>query len=325
MPRLLFCIFLWCCSVYCWAQTPLESAYQNVNSGSSLPEDLLASRTAVFLKVPSVANDHPRYWKSLAREMHTTLVSLKIDAVAYYQWQDLNAGIDATNSFMQTLLNRDISQVIILELRDNQYIFTIIPTHDDPSFLDTSAATWQAKGPELAGILEGLSLAVRARGLEVANFLVVEGAEFFTDTPVFKKNRFESFQPDLKLDKLAIPVEGGDNPEELQLPENLESQAVFQHYPFQYEFVDYQKGEDLLRRAGFQYVLLCLYAPEASVKDLLDYQGASEAGSQMVYKFYMRHIISGDIYLGDEWDAASTRQQALSNHINNFKRSLKIE
>ena len=35
----------------------------------------------------------------------------------------------------------------------------------------------------------------------------------------------------------------------------------------------------------------------------------------MVYKYYVKHINSGDIYLGEQWDGDDNWQDALSNHI----------
>jgi hypothetical protein len=35
----------------------------------------------------------------------------------------------------------------------------------------------------------------------------------------------------------------------------------------------------------------------------------------MVYKYYVKHINSGDIYLGEQWDGDDTWQDALFNHI----------
>jgi len=46
---------------------------------------------------------------------------------------------------------------------------------------------------------------------------------------------------------------------------------------------------------------------------------------QPVYKFYFRHIDSGDVFLGTKWDADLTWQQALKNQLKGFKIEFKIE
>lgn len=321
---LIYCLLLG--TLVAEAQTPLEAALANVKQGSTLPENLLSGRTAVFMKVPPQDSpQHPQHWQHLAAMLHETLVPLQVDAVAYYQWQDLNSGIDATRSFFETLNGREISQVIIVELADTRYSLTIVPTTSGSGFLDSQADTWFSSGEHFEGLLVNLAAAVKSRGLEVDNFLVVEKPEFFVDTGIFKSNRFETFQPDLKLDKLAVPLFGNDNPEDIRDERNEQLQSIMTRYPFKYELVDYAKGEDIFRRAGFQYILLNLYAPEPTLRKLLDYRDDQGNETKMAYKFYVRHIISGDIYLGDQWDADSSWEVALNSFITNLKRSLKVE
>jgi hypothetical protein len=48
------------------------------------------------------------------------------------------------------------------------------------------------------------------------------------------------------------------------------------------------------------------------------------AANTVVYKFYVRHIDSGNIFLGTKWDADTTWQDALKNFIGGFKAELKI-
>jgi len=305
-------------------QTLLQQAYDQLSPGATLPENILASRTAVFLNLPPQTNEqHPLHWKPVANTLHSALVGLKIDAVAYYSWQELNSGIDASASFFEVLKGRNIEQVIILSFNQGRYDLYIVPTKDHDMFLDPEAPNWHLAGADLQGVLTQLSDKIKSTGPELANFLVVEQPEFFNDTRMFRSNRFETYQPDLKLDKLAVPLLVTENPEELSNPDNLNLQQVMSAYPFRYELVDYKRGEELLKRAGFQYILLSLYAPESSVRALLDYQSTGDEG-RMVYKFYIRHLNSGDIYLGDTWDASASYETALQNHIDHLKVALKV-
>jgi len=41
-----------------------------------------------------------------------------------------------------------------------------------------------------------------------------------------------------------------------------------------------------------------------------------------VYKYYIKHIYSGDVYLGTGWDADETWQEALQNHMDNLLKAL---
>ena len=43
-----------------------------------------------------------------------------------------------------------------------------------------------------------------------------------------------------------------------------------------------------------------------------------------VYKFYFKHIDSGNVFLGTKWDADLTWEQALKNQIKGFKAELKV-
>ncbi|NJN41443.1 MAG: hypothetical protein HC811_03585 [Flammeovirgaceae bacterium] len=44
----------------------------------------------------------------------------------------------------------------------------------------------------------------------------------------------------------------------------------------------------------------------------------------VVYKYYIRHIDSGNTFLGTKWDADIRWEDALRNHIKNFKAELNI-
>ena len=43
----------------------------------------------------------------------------------------------------------------------------------------------------------------------------------------------------------------------------------------------------------------------------------------MIYKYYVKHINSGDVYLGEQWDGDDSWQEALSNHISAILNKLK--
>jgi len=37
-----------------------------------------------------------------------------------------------------------------------------------------------------------------------------------------------------------------------------------------------------------------------------------------IYKYYIKHIRTGEIYLGKQWDAAESWHEALNNYLNNL-------
>jgi len=310
-----------------YAQTPLEQAFAELKIGTELPEDLLATRSAVFLKSSSpdstrIAHD----WELLVEELHKNLVALHIDAVAYYRWQDLIAGFDASGSYIRWLKDREINQVILLSIDKENFQIYIIPTSDQPGLLATDSPSWHTRSNSLESAIKTLAITVRRTGLDIANFLIAESPEFFIDTEIFKKNRFESFQPDLKLDKLAAPLFFGNDPDNLENSADKELESIMrQAYPFKYELVSTKLTEDLMKKAGFQYVLRYLHAEESTLKTLLDYTDQETSSSTVGYKYYIKHLITGDIYLGDTWDSRIRWQAALSVHLKNLKRSLKVE
>lgn len=45
---------------------------------------------------------------------------------------------------------------------------------------------------------------------------------------------------------------------------------------------------------------------------------------EKVFKFYFKHIESGNVFLGTKWDADTTWDQALWNHLMAFKAELNL-
>jgi hypothetical protein len=309
------------------AQTPLQKNFENLQTGTVLPEDLQSSRSAVFLKVNQAHQADTMDWGNLAEEFHKSLSAMYIDAVAYYRWQDLNAGYDATISYLDALVEREISQVILLEAALGNYEIYIVSTDlEAPGLFDINQPAWHTRGNTLEEAVENLASMVRRTDLEVANFLISGSPELFYDTEIFTKNRFESYQPDLKLDKLAAPLFYSDDVEGLeQLWDQELKDIMHTQYPFAYELVAPNMTEDLMMKAGFQYVLRYLHGEERSLRTLLNYPSVDDHPDQTVYKYYIKHLITGDIYLGDAWDSQPEWQQALMIHLTKLRRSLKVE
>jgi hypothetical protein len=126
--------------------------------------------------------------------------------------------------------------------------------------------------------------------------------------------------------------------------DNRSLEAVMQEYPYEYGQVDYDPAkEDALRTAGYQYVLLRLYSTGEHIRKMLEYDMEADEteyvtlkkdGNQMklrtipkdapVYKYYIKHIYSGDVYLGKPWDADEEWEHALGNYIINMKKELNV-
>ena len=309
------------------AQNFLDQAYEQLQKGTELPENLRSTRSIVLVRSQlSTPLTSGNGFEMLTTQFHQNLIEMDIDAVAYFRWQDLVAGFDATNSYIKTIKDRDISQIIILQAQPSSYELYITHTSEENALFDLDRPTWHSGSNTLEGLMENLATAVRMNDLEIANFLIAETPEFFIDTRIFTKNRFSSFQPDLKLDKLAVPLFHGTDHETLNNSDDQELKSIMQtQYPFSYELVSSEMTEDLMKKAGFHYVLRYLHGEESTLLTLLDYDDNSDEPTKMGYKFYAKHLISGDIYLGNSWDNRSSWQSALNTHLRNLKKSLKVE
>jgi len=100
--------------------------------------------------------------------------------------------------------------------------------------------------------------------------------------------------------------------------------------------VPYDYDEKKLLSKGFQFVLMSVNTSGGEARQLLGYPFDNKVNElitmkknalgeleieafpvqQTVFKYYIKHINSGDIYLGEQWDADVTWAEALTNHMN---------
>lgn len=296
---------------------------QQLQVNGKLPETLLNSRSLVLVR-NSVqdANAAHESWKAVAREAHDHLKNLGVDAVAYYDWRNVNAGPDATTAFAEAFRQRAIQNLLVLDKTQQGYTLTISPMGTE-GIINKGAAAWQESGAELGNIMASLGNAAGKASLKVENFLIIDRPEFFYTTDIKLNRRYFSYALDLKMDKLAVPsyeiFQDGDAAELSAL------QAVMKDYPYEWGVTKPGTDEkDLRLKEGYQYVLLYLHTNSANIRRFLNYGSndeiplelqADETDDRSVYKFYIRHIYTGDVYGGTHWDAADTWEQALQNHL----------
>lgn len=331
-----------------------------LNYNNELPKDFLSTRTAVFISTPSGnISKGQKDWKAIGVDAHKEFRKIGIDAVAYYHLEDVFSGIDASKAFAEDLKKRNIKNIILLANEgtpnrpDSKATLIITPFNGDHNFIAHNQSAWKSDDSKLEKVLDDLYKFVSRLDYEKSNYLIIDQPEYFEDTRINKGKRFETFHSDLKLDKLAVPkFEEADPPDlkpegtlnnqvqqsltnnkEEAIANNHRLEGIMAAYPYKYELVDPNKSEDNLRKEGFQYILLRLHTSDITIKNLLNYlpdkPGASSLKSvtprtEPVYKYYIKHIYSGDIYLGTDWDAASTWQEALEIHIQNMRRELKV-
>ncbi|HEY0652321.1 MAG TPA: hypothetical protein VGD65_04295 [Chryseosolibacter sp.] len=323
----LFCIFV--CSAS-FAQLPLDESqfYARIKPGTVLPEKLLASKTAVFYPYTMTQKD-----LALAQQYFQRA---GIDAVVYFETDLLMAGRDVSVNMAQYLNAREIANLIVFQKTEGQYKLTLFEYNRKANFIEADAPTWVDQNRVLEEILKTLYLAASNGGLKRENNLINDVAESGSVINAIEGRRNEFYAIDLKVDPLAVP-KFGDEALDKQLEE------IMKAYPFKYTLTDAGLSEAELRKQGYLFVLRFVKARAKVAKQVLGYDvtkaesaivSISYTGDQPelrnisvnadVYKYYFKHIDSGNVYLGTKWDADEYWQQAIVNQLRGMKIELKI-
>ena len=315
-------LFLLSISWAVWAQenANLPTAYRFASYTSSVPEEVLYTKSVVFVDVVSQKGDRAsNEWRELANTLHSTFREVGIDAVAYYAWQDVNAGKDVAQQLGKELSQREIKNVVFLTHNQpkQQHMLLIAPFDTENPFVNRKENAYQVSANNPQTLSRQLIDAVRRSGLERQNYLVIDQPEFFVGAGnIVRGKRAEGFAQDLKLDKLAIP--------RFETADDSVLAQVMEPYPYEYDLVDPQISEDELRQKGYQFILLNLHTQAANIRKMLGYQGQANVPlpNKPVYKYYVKHIYTGDVYLGDTWDADPNWRTALINHLRSMKQDM---
>ena len=316
------------------ASTNIPSEFQFPITGSQLPPDLLHTKSVVFVDIIGESGTSGGNWKKLAREIHPAFGDMGIDAVAYYYWQDANAGPDAAQKLAKELNQRYIENIIYLayDQSSKEYLLLMAPFDTENPFVDRQKGAFQLVAATPTTLIRQLDNRVRRSGIEKENFLVIDVPEFFVGAGnIIRGNRAEGFAQDLKLDKLAVPRFGTEQDSALA--------QIMEPYPYEYALVDPERDEEELRQEGFQFILLNLHTQEATIREMLGYPDTNQASGKKpaqsprkapappgrsVYKFYVKHIYTGDVYVGDTWDASVSWRSALTNYLRYMKEDMNI-
>lgn len=306
-----------------WAQ---QNPVAQLKINQQLPAELLKSRSVVIVDLPQQAGGKKQGWEATAKELHQSLRNIGVDPIAYYELGNVLSGPDAIQGFFKDFHQREIQNVIFLH-RTNGLSLTVAPL-GKKALVDPETPAWQSNAATPAALVEALYLAATDAKLHMSNFLIPETPEFFYTTELNIKKRFFSYPLDLKFDKMAVPaypffgVTGSETPPALE--------SVMGLYPYQWGVTEAGTAEDVLRmKQGYQYVLLYLHSRQENIRRLLNYAPSKEAPLELqagedsgepVYKFYIRHIATGDVYAGSRWDAAPDWQTALNNFLQGLRK-----
>jgi hypothetical protein len=305
------------------AQQPLASKLEIVDGA---PAGLLASRTAVFY-------DQSVTFAELA-ELQGGFQQIGIDAVAYFDVDKVTAGLEPSRAFAAYLNSRQIKFIVLFRKRDQEFECLYTPFNSLPSFVMPQQPAWRVANAQLR---ELIMTTYRDAWLtqKKENYLINDLPETNIVVPVITGRRSELYPLDLKTDNIAI-VKVADPVVQAEVEAMLN--AVYP-YPGKIKFIDSVPDvEKDLRRQGMQFIMHVVHCRGKTARDLLGYditRGESAYGSLTfpngtpqvktipvetpVYKFYIKHVESGNVFLGKKWDADESLVQAMKNHIMVYK------
>lgn len=299
-----------------------------LNLDGGLPEKLLSTRTAGFYHY-SITN------KEL-KEVQLAFQRAGVDAIIYFELDKPFASKDVSKAFSDYLTKREIENLIFIEKGDEGYRITITPFSGKEDIMSPGQQAWSTSNRLLTEALKTLGRTASS-AQKKENLLINDAPE--TDAvinPILGK-RNEFYASDLTVDLLAVP-RTGDEAIDRELEEIFKN-----NYPLKFKMTDPGVAEKELRRQGHLYVMCFVYSRGSVARELLGYDmSKSESaflsvtyadgqqqlknipGNTPVFKFYFKHIDSGNVFLGTKWDADTSWQQALINHIMGMKTELRL-
>lgn len=301
--------------------------FSQLKPGAPLPEKLLNTRTAVFYTYTLRDKDLTKIQESFQRS--------GIDAVVYFETDYLFASTDASNALSEYLNQREITNLVFLQKNDEGYAAYITEFNTKSTLVEKNQYAFSATDKILSELLLKI-YRTSASSLKKQNLLVVDIPETaITINPILGR-RSDFFAIDLKIDPIAIPKTGDENTDK-------ELAEIFGIYPLKYKLTEPGLTEKELRKQGNYYVLCVIHARGKVAKELLGYDMTKAetalvsvtypndqpvlknfSADEPVYKYYIKHIDSQNVFLGTKWDADLTWQQALLNHLKGFKAELKL-
>ena len=243
----------------------------------------------------------------------------------------------------------------------SRYVILGTAFNGESSLMSDGQDAWKTQSKDLGKALD--KFVKTTNKLKKGNLLVLDKPEYFNDASMVRGKRVESYYTDLATGKLAIPkfslatapskIPSGivNKQVEKQLVKaNDQAKAnnvalkriVEANYPMSFELTDPSESEKELLDKGFSFVLYRLHTSGKSIQRLLNYDVDDEDETYVtliekngkptlryipvdapVYKYYIKHIKSGNVYLGKDWDADETWQNAMQHWIKGVRKELK--
>ena len=241
-----------------------------------------------------------------------------------------------------------------------RYLLLATAFNGETSLMTEGQPAWKNNGKDFKKVLAKLSRVANKKSS--TNLLVAATPEYFNDVKIIKGQRVESYYTDLKLGKLAVPkfatsnlpgkrpgglvnnlVQGRLEQAEQQANDfNNQLTSIMQGYKFEHGLVEQNTSDKDLMIAGYNYVIRSIRTSGIGVKRLLNYPVDEEEEYYItvklvnnkptmryipikapIYKYYIKNLKTGNVYLGKNWDADETWQESLKNVLYNIGLELK--
>lgn len=299
---------------------------------ATAPSDLLSTRSIVLYDYALTKDD--------LEEVQNAFQQIGIDAVAYFDMDKVTAGVDPAKVHTAYFVTREIRYLIFLRKPAGVYEFIATPFNNKSSLFNKEQSAWRVSDR----ILNDLLMTVYRDSWLVQkkkNLLINDEPELNFQINMIAGRRSELYPIDLKTDNVAF-LKSDDAAVQAQVDDLL---STLYPYPEKYKAIDSipSNEKDLRRKEGIQFLLMVVHCRGVSAKDLLGYDVSrkeSAYGSVSytngtpqvktipvetpVYKFYIKHVESGNVFLGTKWDADESMVQALKNHIQGLRAEFKL-
>jgi len=253
-------------------------------------------------------------------------------------------------------------QLKIKNKETRRYVILITEFNGEPTLMSNGQKSWKTQNKELDKSLSKISRGASKQRLINENLLIVDYPEIFRDIDIINGRRAETYSNALNIDKVAfvsfplaiipedrpggiinnnIAKEGAAANSQVKA-RNKKMEQILQTYPFKYGFTDSHPDEQALLNQGYSFVIFPLHTTGVGIRYMLDYEieeGVSDyitikqkdgkttlrniPTEAPVYKFYLKHLRTKDVYVGSRWDADETWEDALKNFISNVKNDFK--
>jgi hypothetical protein len=295
------------------------------------PAELLSSKSAVLF--------NSKYKIEELNQIQGAFQQIGIDADFYVDASKALSGIDPEHAYSAYMTTREVKFLLILTKGQDGYSFYATEYNNTSQFVTKDQIAWKVSDRKLDNLL---SVVYRDSWLreKKQNFLINDIPEMDIAVTLITGRRSELFPLDLKIDAMAVPKIDDTS---IQSEVDTLFKKLYP-YPEKFKVVTMPADEKDLVKQGFQFVLLYVYLNGKSSHELLGYDMtkafASAYGSVSypngtpqvktisaetpVYKFYIKHLRSGNVFLGTKWDADESMTQALKNYIMGFRTELKL-